>query len=385
MDLKEFINLHIEKQTIGNIVEGVSQSTFADTNVNIQELVKLMLAKLLVGTGDKKQSYCTDFNTILNNLLALLGYEFSKYLMFISTMKYHIGKIVLLLKDTSSYEEILYFVTCIENMYHFLTIDDKFDYKKYILMNDKIHTGEMVIHSTKIKDLFAQLHNQLDIVIKSGSIINFEKDKGNWIEMFNDMLSCTNFQNYTINTIDELCINLGNFDVGYNGSFLKLFDILYRENYADVPREYVEPKIFTRVLPHIDYLKELELGSCENYITALHQYYKKMYYETYKSLSSVESTIEVFKVEVTDDMYDYLSHVSLNLFIQISKHIANNQIIQTIFSKSTRIQFVQILTAIHACLPKLSEFTESQKNTLHYFLLNKKILQETYYSIINAK
>jgi hypothetical protein len=445
MDLREFLNVHISNNTIGNIIEGVGQSTFADTNINIYELVKNILSKLLMSNEkqriynqlqsggivvpavkknetDKKQSYCTDFNLILNNLLALLGYEFSKYLMYLSTLKHHIKKITLMLKNSSSYEEILYLITCMENIYKLgessltgesLMIGKEFDYKKYILTSDKYTTSDFIfqtespmkrpsfsgielvspsneiayqqnVSSQNGKNIFSQLKTKLDIVIKSGSIINFEKDKELWLNMFDEMISCTSFQGYIINTIDELCINLGNFDVGYDGSFLKLFDMLYRENYTDIPRDYVEPKIYLKVLPHITYLKELEIGSCDIYLNALNKYFRKIYNETYKSLSSVSSTIEVFKIDVTDNMYEYLSHISLNLFVQITRNIANNQVIQTCFGKSTRIQFIQILTAVHGCLPKLQSFTESQKNTLHYFLLSKKTLQESF-NIMNKK
>lgn len=406
MDLKEFIKIHIKKNTIGNIVEGVGQSSFADSDVDVYELVKNMLNKMLaenkpyyhlqsgglISTAlkkselEKKQSYCTDFNLLINNILVLLGYEFTKYLMFLSTLKHHIRKILLLLGQSMDYEDIAKHIKCIENLYklkNVLTVEKEFNYKKYLTINSTTRNPlDFNINDDIDKDIvgeiFDNLNHHLDVVIKNNSLVTFDKDKRNWIQMFSEMLLFTKYTNYKVNTIDEFCLNLGIYDIGYEGSFLKLFDILYRENYADIPREYVEPIIFTKVLPHMDYLKSLEIGSCDNFPTDIRKYFEKMYINTYRTLNYVPEDVEVSPVEISNHFYDYLSHVSLNLFVQLTKNIAQNQQIQTCFGKSTRIQFVQILTALHGCLPKFCSFTNSQNDTLHYFLLGKKTLQESY-------
>jgi len=420
MDIKEFFDIHTEKNTLNSVLEGVSQSCYAETDVEIHEFVKILLNKLLESNEkikynylqsgglsttfskqkdvDKKQSYCTDFNAMLNNIIALLGYEFSKYLIYLSTLKHLLEKIIKMFDNAISYDELLFLVSCIENLYKLgensqegetLKVSSDFPYKKYIYstMNRLRHTSTLS-YDTKIEDsslkdeMFNQKKDKLNIDIKSGSVINFEKDKRELSKMFQQLLEYTDYQPYVVSSIDKLCINLGNFNVGYDGSFLKLFDMLYRENYSDVPRDFLEPVIYSKVLPHIDYIKEMEIGSCDPYLEALRLYYKKTYSDIYKMLNTLEDDIEINEVDVTAGMYEYLAHVTLNLFIQLTKILANNQMIQIYFGKSTRIQFTQILISIYGCLPKLQTFTESQKNVLHYFMLSKKTLYDSL-NIIN--
>jgi hypothetical protein len=120
MDIKQFLLYHKKNGTLDSVMEGVEKSTFVDSNPDVLGLVKPVLNKLNLENCDesktdkkteKKQSFCTEFNQMNNNILALLGFEFSKYLFFIFGVKHIAKKFVEKIPDATSYSEILEYVT----------------------------------------------------------------------------------------------------------------------------------------------------------------------------------------------------------------------------------------------------------------------------------
>lgn len=422
MDLKRFIIVHKTNNTLDSVVDGFEKSSFVEPNSDIFSLVKSILNNLITDEENdkqriytqlqsgglagpkskatkketsKKQSYCTEFNQMISNILGLIGSEFSKYLFIYMGIKHLITKEIEIISTAQDYETILKHVIYIKN---FMNLGDYEDYtnldsnsespielnpsfyNRYNIsmtrdsLNERQNYLDMEVKLNQKNLFFNQLIKNIRLLIKSENVLSFESDRAEWTTMLHDMVKNVTLHTYTINNIDDLCINLSDKNIGYDKSFIKMFEILYKESFADIPYE-----LWDSYKPHIIFIEnELKLDiKSSKYLASFNNYFHKIYEETLKSVSEVFDRKDILQVKITDVMYELLSDITFNLFINISKKIANNQITQAYFGKSTRIQFIQMFQAISECCPRLSSFSKSQRMMLHYILLGHKLLVES--------
>ena len=426
MDLKQFIQTHKNNGTLDGIKDGFEKSAFVEPNNDISALIKAILNTLLADEdGDKqkiynqlqsgglagaksskieiskKQSFCTEFNQMVINIQGLIGTEFSKYLFVLMGAKQMIKQEISEIAKAQDYTSILKHVINIKNFMSLgdisdysntenikslqdslsnseppIDIDDEFYNKFYSEQDDNYNPNylEIEVKSNKKNNIFNQLISEIKKLIKSENVLSFENDRQEWCEMLEEMLSHLIMTSYTINTIDELCLNLTGIDICYDKSFIKMFEILYKESFADIPYE-----LWPTYKPHIQYIeKELKLDiKCNKYLNNFNKYFHKIHDETLKSVVEKISQEDILKINITDKMYEQLSDVVFNLYINISKKIACNQLTYAYFGKSTRIQFIQLFQALMDCSPRLYMFSKSQRMILHYVLLSKKVINES--------
>ena len=418
MDLKQFITIHKSNNTLDSILDGFEKSSFVEPNSDISSLVKSILNSLITDEESdkqriytqlqsgglagpksksskketsKKQSYCTEFNQMISNILGLLGSEFAKYLFIYMGIKHLILKEIELISNAQDYETILKRVIYIKN---FMNLGDYEDYSnrdspieinasfydRYDMsaFKDSLYERqnylEMEVKLNQKNLFFSQLIKNIRLLIKSENVLSFENDRAEWTAMLNNMVENLILRTYEINNVDDLCMNLSDKNLGYDKSFIKMFEILYKESFADIPFE-----LWESYKPHIMFIEnELKLDiKSAKYLTAFNSYFHKIYEETLKSVSEVFDRKDILQVKITDATYALLSDITFNLFVNISKKIANNQITQAYFGKSTRIQFIQMFQAVSECCPRLSSFSKSQRMMLHYVLLSHKVLLES--------
>lgn len=426
MDLKQFIQTHKDNGTLDAIIDGFEKSSFVEPNSDTTVLIKSILSALISDEdGDKqkiynqlqsgglantksgkteiskKQSFCTEFNQMVINILGLLGSEFSKYLFVLMGAKHMIAQEINSIAEAQDYNSILKHVINIKNFMSLgdiddysnaeelssryestsnlespIDIDDEF-YEEFYLeqeSNENQNYLEIEVKSNKKNNMFNQLISEIKQLIKSENVLSFEDDRQEWCQMLEEMLSHLILRTYYINTIDDLCLNLTGINVCYDKSFIKMFEILYKESFADIPHE-----LWSTYKPHISYIeKELKLDiKCSKYLTNFNKYFHKVYDETLKSVVEKIPQEDILKVNITDKMYELLSDITFNLYVNISKKISCNQLTYAYFGKSTRIQFIQMFQALMDCSPRLYVFTKSQRMTLHYILLSKKVINES--------
>lgn len=421
MNLKHFILLHKNNETLESIADGFEKSAFVEPNSDTSTLVKIILSRLISNEeGDKqkiynqlqsgglanvksnkneirkKQSFCTEFNQMIINILGLLGSEFSKYLIVLFGAKQMIKREIQSISEAQNYDAILKHVINIKNFINlgdfddYAKLDETFEppidiqeefYDKYCQPIASSSNEEQNYYQLEVKTnrkilVFNQLINEIKQLIKSENVLSFEDDRDEWCAMLNELLDNMILKTYYVNNIDELCLNLGPWNICYDKSFLKMFEILYKESFADIPYE-----LWSSYKPHIRYIEnELKLDiKCSKYLTSFNKYYHKIYDETLKSVCEKLNPVngDILNISITDEMYELLSDVTFNLFVNISKKIANNQLTYAYFGKSTRIQFIQMFQALMDCSPRLYLFTESQRMVLHYILLSKKVIKES--------
>lgn len=410
MDLRQFIQIHEKNGTLEYVSGGFQKSQYIESSNDTVNLIKQILNKLIVindkqkiysqlqsgglashvtqskSDANKKQSFCTEFNIMVANILGLIGFEFSKYLFFLFGVKHFLTKLVDEIDSASNYEEIDMLVKYIRNLMSLgyekgdmpvpIKIDSGFSLDNYI---EHLSVEEQTIdyfsatNQTTAEILFNWLLKDIKLHIKSENIVTFEEDKSKWHHMLSDMIDHLDLCTYVVENVNDLIINLGKFNICYDKSFIKMFEILYNESFADIPYEF-----WGSYKPHVTYIeKELKLDvKCNKYTDNFNKYFHKIYDDTLKSAMEVLGS-DVLKVEVTNGMYELLSDITLNLFINISRKISNNQLVYAYFGKSTRIQFIQVFQAIMDCAPRLQLFSTSQRAMLHYILLGDKVLADS--------
>ena len=242
------------------------------------------------------------------------------------------------------------------------------------------HYTDIQVQNRKTK-LFDKLINEVKSAVHRENILSFEDDKQNWVELLKLILQNLIINNYRINTVDDLVLNLGPYNVCYDKSFIKMFDILYDESFAQIPELGVKFK------PHIKTIEsELKLDvKTTKYLLSFNKYFHKIFDETLKSTIDIMDTSDILKVIVSDQMYERLSDLTLNLFVQISRKIATSQMTDIYFGKSTRIQFKQVYQAVLDCAPRNSIFTKTQRATIHLIALSRKVINESIKIVCNMK
>lgn len=409
MDLKHFILTHKLNKTLSNISDGFEKSEFVEQCFDAPLLVKSILGHILLEERqkqscqlqsgglantktvknelNKKQSFCTEFNQTVSNILGLLGFEFSKYLFVLMGANLLIKTEIEDIRSTITYEDILTHVINIQNFMALgdeseginsapIAIDEAFLKTCNLKINDKEHHFNLITVDTNSKHkIFSTLVEELREYIKSNNVIMFEDNKIKWYKLLSSMHDALIMGTYIVNNIDELCINTSNIlDIGYDKSFLKMFEILYRESFADIPYE-----LWSNFKPHIQFVeKELKLDiKCSNYLNAFSSYYKHIHEETLKSALEKVPASKILNVDISDSCYELLADITFNLFVNLAKSIACNQYVCSRFAKSTRIQFVQIFNGILYCAPRTCAFSKSQRRVLHYILLSRKIIHDS--------
>ena len=406
MDLRKFIEVNISEGYINSILAGAESSAFHPVNVDAATLIKRLLdlsdadkqqiysqlqsggiseTQLTTGIIRKKLSFCTDFSVIINNILTLLGYDFAKHLIALLTLNLRLDMLIKSIREAKSYEQCKEYIQYVRNILslNMLTISDDFSLAKYATPDTNYLCEKIPITKISFIDEILREVDKL-IALKNKALIN--KDRTLWANILADLVSNATINDYVVKSVDDLCIYLGNYDVGYSGSFLRQFGMLYRENYADVPPEILGNEYIANNYPHLEFLSSIDFDNYQTYLVGFNKYYKGIYKLCVNDICEVElKGKECMHVIIQDELYDQLSHITLNLFIKIAKNIASAQSIQSYLGKSNRVQFIQIISALIGCQPRAEEFTDSQREAIHYFLLTSRLLNDSYTMLINHK
>lgn len=419
MNLVEFITIHQQAGTIEYIRQGYQRSQFIGSMPELAKLMKDILSKLLkdsdrqkiynqlqsgglptnisaqskTDTG-KRQSFCAEFGIMINNIVGLLGFELSKYLMLLFGIKHFMNKILKEINTCTTYEDIGTYINYLRNIFMLGTnnaatsnpigLNADFDMSRYssilngtIPVKGGINYFNMNVNITPGEAIFTWMLKYIDSHIKNENVISFNEDRSMFYGIISDMIDHLSLNTYTVTDVNELIINLGRFNVCYDKSFIKMFELLYQEGFSDIP-----PELRRNYKPHVVYVEndlDHEL-KCDKHLIALNKYYRDIYDNTLKCVMETMGN-ECLNVDIHDDVYDMLANITLNLFVCMCRKIYNNQLIYGFFGKSTRIQFIQVFQAFMDCVPRYYTLSKSQRTVVHYILLSDKIISESIDSV----
>lgn len=389
------------KSIIGDVIKSlVIGYTLDENDPKIAEMPK-QLATGGISTGSSKAtrkepkwSFCKEVSTMNISLVGLLGFDFAKYLFALVGIKQILQNMINTLSEITNWSHIIQLVESIHNVYKLkdlgeddeldcLQIDPSFDLHKYLDNKEKLKDDGSAIISYYIVQntseetreiIFQYITTYIDdrYKSKSESIVRVRK----YIkEIFDDLIINTKLGKYTIDGIDKLCINLGDYDVCYSPSFLKSFEVYYKESYGDVYADkphidmiekWLNPAIITAINASTanKTVKKVETKKVVNELTT---YYKSVFIQV--KANSIESLdTAVLNVICTDDLIEELVDITMFLFVQISRNLSSILISNKYSGTNTRIQFQDFYQAILQCAPHLELFNLSQRNILYWVI-----------------
>lgn len=415
MNLVDFFTQHQRSGTIRCINQGFQKSRYAPSCPDVAGIMKMILNQLLVDADRskvynqlqsgglpanissqsktdtcKKQSFCTEFTMMVSNLVGLVGFELSKYLMAIFGMKHFMKLMLDEISTSTSYEAIGMYVNYIRNMFALgsnnvtvsnpFTLGEGFDIEKYSTMiNNTIPSKggvsyfEMNVNVSPAEAIFTWMLKYIDTNIRNDNVISFNDDKNMIYSVIADMLDNLKLGVYEVTDINELLINLGKFNVCYDKSIIKMFELLYLEGLCDIPAE-----LRRGYKPYVVYIEnDLKLDvKCDKCQANINKYFHEVYEHSLKSVHEVMRG-DMLTVNIHDEVYEMLVDVTLNMFVTMCRKIYNNQLVYGFFGKSTRIQFIQVFQALMDSVPRFYTLTKSQRTVIHYVLLSDKIINDS--------
>lgn len=401
-------------QTLSNACVTFDKSEFIPTNDDAYELVKAILTILMgrnapkvhtmmlsgaigtakrtdVETREKKQSFCSEFKQMIKSLVGIIGFEFSSFLMI------HFGTIVMAkrvlndMKTCKSYKDLSLHV---QIMYHLFKSVPKSNYK--FIAGSSIHPSaetnsskqsraiNFMIDNEEISEFFENISNALEEHIKSKNITKFDINKDLILNEISQMIDDIQSGSKVIENINDLGMNLGKYSIAYEGSFIKLFETLYRAMYAASPKFndlslfYLnEYKLHEQYVD--DYLKVPDRNS-ESYIRSFENYFTNIYKTTLSTCLGSEFAPDIRKMTVSIGfgIYTSLAKIVFSLLIAVAKSITMDCCLSQMNGKTSRVQFQQVFHTI-CTLPMgiMESFTESQLVCLHYILSTDKVIAFT--------
>lgn len=380
------------------------KSEFCPTSNDIPNMVKEMLSNLMadaskvkfkqtlsgaiteVNPYEKKQSFCSDFSQMIKNIVGLLGFEFSKFLMV------HMGmfKIIdMIVEDveakSTTYEDVLYRITAIYNLMKSVP-KSTYNFMMKKTDGEKRQINQVVLEDDGVTSFFDNLFAELNGYIQSKSISQFDIHKAEIVASVKSFIdSITQVILTAENPTDLVIMNMGEYGLLYDGSFIKIFEILYKSIYADNPR-YNDKSVssivqFNLVERTMDTTIGLSDKTSTYYVKYLEEYFNNIYRMTYESLyedAALIPYLQKVQLVMTNTVITAMSKITLCMFTRLVILMNWNRVTLLLTSTPSRIQYYQVLQAF-LCLPSGIDFsyTEQQMFVICYVLTSDSSVKAT--------
>jgi hypothetical protein len=395
MDINQYISEHIKTLTIQRFLDGFEKGEFYSEDIDPYTFMKQIIDTIMNNTYkplNKKQSYCAEFNTMIRNLIGVIGMELAQYIFIWNDLGKILVQLVEMIKNTTSIEDLKNIIGVMENIILSkcegvervsLNPDTVMSGLKTMMgtrYNSKQRNEEISFNDTIINDLKGELFNSVYKYIQAKSP-NLTKMKSTLFSMWTKIINTMSLNRVEMKSINQLCINTSLLNTPYKGSFIKIFEITYRECFTDIPlredAQYSPDKFdeLNYVIPNptVDFLHSIDISE-KKFLKSVRGYFHSVYNKCCKIIDNNQDQSQVFATP-SNLLLESLSQIILMICTCIAKQIANQQISYYLFNKVTRIQSFQIMSAIMNAIPRMIDLTPSQKEVLHYILLTSKNLQ----------
>ena len=369
---KDVINLFIENDKCLMFNKQI------DYKINPQNgLIKQSTTKTTKKTTEKNITYGSDLKIVLNNLVGLIGYEFSTSVLLLSLYPTIIRHFIEDIKTVDNYKQMLGIVNTINNAYNICNL------------TQTNNNNEMFYFNNDPNQYITELLTKIQLRISNNNNVSLENDKEECYQTLLSHFENTVFDTLYIKSIDNLCVEFGKYKPCYDNYFMKMWELLLKETYADMYEfDNIYPRFITDInndletieLPFITLLTRYAQRDVNNYniinninkqIVYLKQYFKNI---NKKTIMSIDSNNYHINVCVQDVLYEHLAVVFINMLIIFAKNIVVLHDYTNNLGKSVKIQFIELFNGMKLTTPTLLTYSESQLMCLHYVLLTKQTL-----------
>ena len=274
---KDVINLFIENDKCLMFNKQI------DYKINPQNgLIKQPTTKTTKKTTEKNITYGSDLKIILNNLVGLIGYEFSTSVLLLSLYPTIIRHFIEDIKNVDNYKQMFGIVNTINNAYNICNL------------TQPNNNNEMFYFNNDPNQYITELLTKIQLRISNNNNVSLESDKEECYQTLLSHFENTVFDTLYIKSIDNLCVELGKYKPCYDNYFMKMWELLLKETYADMYEfDNIYPRFITDInndletieLPFITLLTRYAQRDVNNYniinninkqIVYLKQYFKNI-------------------------------------------------------------------------------------------------------------
>ena len=336
--------------------------------------------------SEKKQSFCSEYNQMMKNIVGLLGFEFSRSIMLRIGTFSTIERIIDDMKEATSYEELLQYTS-----YIFATLKP-FPNVTYEFIQSPVDVdphsklNKLVYNDDPIPEFFENERAELRKHIASKNISAFRNNRNELVSRIEHFISSIKSGRMNIECVDNLVtMNMGRYAIIYNGSFIKLFEILYKSFYADNPR-FNETNMqtinqYNLVEKYIDGLLMHGNKQSAYYINYLEHYFMDVFKMTQDALledTSIAHYINRMEIPMPMSLITSLAKITLGAITRISKLINEKKNMLMLTSSPSRIQFAQVLEAFFCLPPGVDiDWTLDKLFIIYYILSCEKVMSVT--------
>lgn len=330
---------------------------------------------------EKNITYGSDLTIILNNIIGLLGYEFSMSILTLSLYPTIIKHVIDEIPTTNSYHELIKLLVVIDNAYKVCDANNS--------VNNTLNNNTFIYNDNNYID---ELVAKMRLRISNNNNISFESDKQDCYNIMLDKYDNTTFNTIYVNSIDNLCIELGKYKPCYDNYFMKIWELLFKETHCDMYEyENIYPKFTSDdnnqnviEMPVITMLNAYAQNdpSIYNIISNINKQmvYIKQYLKniTKKTLMTIDDNDKHITVCVQEMLYEHLAAVFINMLVVYAKNIVILHDYNNNLNKAVKLQFIELFNGFKFTTPALITYTESQLMCLHYIMLTKQNLNNVY-------
>ena len=296
---------------------------------------------------EKKQSFCSEYNQMIKNFVGLIGFEFSRSIMIRMATFSTIERILTDMEEATSYEELLQYTSYI---YSTLKPFPKATYE-FIHVPSENKLNQLVYKEDPIPEFFENERAQLRTHIASKNISLLGQNRRALIDRIKAFISTISSGRMPIECVDNLVtMNMGRYTILYQGSFIKVLEILYKSFYADNPK-FNEANMqtisqYNAVERYIDGLLIHAAKQSAYYINYLEHYFMDVFKMTQDALlgdASIAQTVNKIDIPMPMTLITMLAKITLGAIAKLSRLINEKKNTLLMTSTPSRIQFVQVL------------------------------------------
>lgn len=331
---------------------------------------------------EKKQSFCSEYNQMIKNFVGLIGFEFSRSIIVRMSTFSTIDRILADMEDATSYEELLQYTSYI---YATLKPFPKTTYE-FVHLPTENKLNQLVYKEDPIPEFFEAERAQLRTHIASKNISTLRQNRAELISRIKTFISTIHSGRMPIECVDNLVtMNMGRYTILYQGSFIKVFEILYKSFYADNPK-FNEANMqtinqYNAVERYIDGLLIRATKQSAYYINYLEHYFMDIFKMTQDALlgdASIAHYVNKIDIPMPMSLITSLAKITLGAVAKLSRLINEKKNMLLLTSTPSRIQFAQVLEAFFDLPPGIDvDWTLDQLVVIYYVLSCEKVINVT--------
>jgi hypothetical protein len=220
-------------------------------------------------------------------------------------------------------------------------------------------------NNTNIQSIISCLNNDLDEIDDKNFLMKMIEIKEESLRILRLILKYSHKVNniIVVNNIDDLIIdNLNEFDIGYQGSFLKAWERYYQSN----------PK-------NDEIIKQYDLEATLNeLIQRILDYYTRL-------VLKIKEQHPNYEIEFTRNFLIQMINIIFDFYIHLGIEMAEEYSINKCFGQSSKMHFKTLFVSIKRLLVKNETFNPSQLMLIHYTLLTSEKLIKFITEPLNEK